>query len=265
MALPASSTTTDRRAHASSGRCAISRTVRPSRSRSTASPDELRALRVEVCGRLVEDRRAARREGTRAQARSGAARRPTAAGLRLRPPCRSRAEGLHELVGAGERRRRREPRPRWPRRAPGGCSPRRCRGRSSGAAEPRRASASRPPCRSSARSTPPTVTRPAVGLGEPEEQARDGALAGAALPDEREGLARKELEVEFVEHEPGARGIRERHAFEADGLGGRRRRRNPCALGDLRGRLGERDDPLGDGEPIRARVELRRRADEAGR
>ena len=46
----------------------------------------------------------------------------------------------------------------------------------------------------------------ADGSSEAQEQAGDGRLAGAARPDERDGLVRVQLEVEPVEHEPGRDG-----------------------------------------------------------
>ena len=56
---------------------------------------------------------------------------------------------------------------------------------------------------------------PGCRLGEAEQQRRDRALSRAALADERDGLAREELELELVEDEPRPRRVGERDAFEA--------------------------------------------------
>ena len=59
---------------------------------------------------------------------------------------------------------------------------------------------------------------PGGRLGEAEEKACDGALAGAGLSHEREGLARAKLEVERVEHEPVPRRIGEGDVLETHDL-----------------------------------------------
>ena len=64
---------------ASSGRWAISSTVRPAPQPLDRLADELRARGSRFGGRLVQDRRARRRGGTRARARSAALSRPRAA------------------------------------------------------------------------------------------------------------------------------------------------------------------------------------------
>ena len=95
-------------------------------------------------------------------------------------------------------------------------------------------------------------------LGETEEEARDGALSGSALPDERDRLAGRELEVEPVENEPGSRRdtrtTRPRAAPSASaGLGG-------TLVPWLRtagGRVEQLEDPPGGREPVGAGVELR--------
>ena len=52
-------------------------------------------------------------------------------------------------------------------------------------------------------------------LQEPEQQRRHGALAGAALAHERDGLAGRQLEVEPVEDAAGARRVGEGDALQA--------------------------------------------------
>ena len=83
-------------------------------------------------------------------------------------------------------------------------------------------------------------------LQEPEQQRRHGALAGAALADERDGLAGRQLEVEPVEHEAGTRRI-----GEGDALQAHRRRRGardrPRPSAARRGRrVEQREHPIGD-------------------
>ena len=64
---------------------------------------------------------------------------------------------------------------------------------------------------------PPTEMRPEVGSSRPEQQRRDRALAGAALADQRHRLARRELQVQPVEHGLRARRIGEGDPLEPDG------------------------------------------------
>ena len=102
------------------------------------------------------------------------------------------------------------------------------------------------------------MTRPGGRLGEAEEQARDRALARAARADERDRLARPELEVEPVEHEPASR--RDRRTRRPRSARARRRGLGGASPADRqhrRRRLEQREHPLGDREPVGARVELR--------
>ena len=43
---------------------------------------------------------------------------------------------------------------------------------------------------------PSRVTRPGVGVEEPHQQLEDRGLAGARRPDQRHGLAGRDLQVE---------------------------------------------------------------------
>ena len=135
---PAASVTTRSARRASSGRWAMRRTVRPSRSRSTASTDELGAFGVEIRRRLVENHE-------RSVAEERACQRDP---LELAGRERASAvadEGLvavrqlaDERVGAGQGGRRSYVARRRPRRCRAGCSRRPCRGTASAAAAPRR-------------------------------------------------------------------------------------------------------------------------------
>ena len=97
---------------------------------------------------------------------------------------------------------------------------------------------------------------PAFGrLGEAQEQRGDGALAAAARADERDRLPGRELEIDGIEHDAAPGGIGERDSFEPDRRRARarwRRTARACALGHV----DELQEPLGDGETVRARVEL---------
>ena len=94
-------------------------------------------------------------------------------------------------------------------------------------------------------------------LQEAEQQRRHGALAGAALPDERDGLAGRQLEVEPVEDGAGARRVGEGDALQAH----RRRRGARGGPRPSRARRGRRveqpEHPVGDGQAVGARVVLR--------
>ena len=168
--------------------CARAAAARPPRRRSGRSPD-----RGSPSAR--RGRRAARREGTRGRGRCAGARRSTAAGRPRRRPSRSRPAGARRTTSA-------------PASSAASCTR---SSEASAVAEPdvvgdraaEQGRALRHPgdlrCASaagsqSARSTSPTRIRPAAGLVEAAEQRREGALAAAARPDERDGLARRELE-----------------------------------------------------------------------
>ena len=97
---------------------------------------------------------------------------------------------------------------------------------------------------------------PFRGLEQPEEEAGERALAGAARSDEDDRLARVELEVDRVEHSALASRIRERHTLEADGLETWARRRLGAPARALVPSC-EVEETARDGEPVRAGVELR--------
>ena len=189
--------------------------MRPRRSRSIASATSSALVRVEVRGRLVEDdeRRVAQE---RARERDPAP---------LAGRQRAAAVADERLVArpAAPRRTRRRPRAR-PRRGPSLARPRRAPRRMLSATVPRKIvgrCGTHASCRRHASVSQSREVDAADGdapggrLGEAEQQARDRALAGAALADERDRLARDELEVEAVEHEPRPRRVGERHALEA--------------------------------------------------
>ena len=203
------------------------------------------------------DRRSARRGsraaplgGARARARSVAARRTRASCRRRRPASRS-----HREAGSRRHRRPRAGLPRGRCSAEADPSPSRMLSaivprKSVGCCGTQATSSRQARGLHSARSTPPTVIRPARRLGQAEEEARDGALPGSALPDERDRLARRELEVEPVEHEPGARRVRERHALEPH-RAPRRGSAEPVvpSARTAGGRLEQLEDPLAAASP----------------
>ena len=187
--------------------------------------DELGARRVEVRRRLVEDQRAARRAGRRARARAAAARRPRAVGRRRRPSCRSPSgRSADEAVGAGELRglAARDGRRRVgsPSRMLSATVPRKSVGRcGTQAICVRQAAASQ-----AARSTLPRAGGRASGSARRRSSEAIVLLPAPLVADERDRLARRELEVDAVEHEPPARRVGERDALEPDGSDARARR-----------------------------------------
>ena len=86
-------------------------------------------------------------------------------------------------------------------------------------------------------------------LGEAQEQSGDGALAGSALADERDGLAGAQLELEPVEDEACAHRIGERDAFEPDDGHAGARCQQGSSDADGRRRLQQPEQPLCDREP----------------
>ena len=94
---------------------------------------------------------------------------------------------------------------------------------------------------------------PVGRLAEAEQERGGGALAAAALADERDRLARLELEVDGLEHGDLPGRIGEGDAFEPDRRAARARRM-PGPGRDRRRLLDQAEQPLGDGEPVGARV-----------
>ena len=94
---------------------------------------------------------------------------------------------------------------------------------------------------------------PARRLAEAEQERGGGALAAAALADERDRLARLELEVDGLEHGDLPGRIGEGDALEPDRRAARARRM-PGPGRDRRRLLDQAEQPLGDGEPVGARV-----------
>ena len=240
----------------SSGRCAISSTVRPSPRRVDRLADELGALGVEVGGRLVEDH-----ERRVAQERARERDAPRLA-RRQRPA----AVADHRLVALGQRRdeavrgrRARPPRARVRRRRPrrrGGCCRRPCRGRASTRCGTHASCARHAAASHAARSTPPAVTRPPVG-----SVSRSSSEAIVLLPaplgaDERDRLAGRELERDAVEHRRRGRGRRTRRP-RAGSRSRPRRARAPVPALTAGGASTQVEQPARDRDPVGARVELR--------
>ena len=155
-------------------------------------------------------RRAARREGRRGRALCAGARRPRAGDRLRRRPSRSRPAGrarkasapasggglAHALVRRG---RVAEP------DVVGDRAPEERRI----SAASRRSARARPPGRSRrGRSRRRGSGRPSAR--KPQQERGNRALAAAALADERDRLARRELEVDRLQHRPGPARIRER-------------------------------------------------------
>ncbi len=160
------------------------------RSRSTASADERRALRVEVGGRLVEDERAARRGGTPARARSA----PLAGRQRPAAVADDRLVAVRQRARRTRPRRRAPPppararraRPASPSRMLSATVPRKIVGRCGTHATCRRHAA----VSHSARSTPPTVTRPAPGSARRRSSAAIVLFPAPLSPTSATRLAR---------------------------------------------------------------------------
>ena len=97
-------------------------------------------------------------------------------------------------------------------------------------------------------------------LREAQEQGGHRALAGAALADQRDGLARRELELEALQHRAGPRRVGERHRLQPHGRRGGAGRRALAAGADLGRGVEQVQHALGDRDAVRARVELRAEA-----
>jgi hypothetical protein len=92
-------------------------------------------------------------------------------------------------------------------------------------------------------------------FGEAQEKGGDGALASAARSHERDGLAGRELEVNCMEHRALPARVGERDAFQTHRRHPGARRRRTARAGHLAD-VDELEEPVGDGEAVRARVEL---------
>ena len=254
-AAPASRRTMRSACATTSGRWAMSSMVRPAPSRGDGAAHVLDAGGIEIGRRLVEDdERRIAQEGARQPDPPALARRqrppavahdgPVAAGQRADEGVGTGecGGGAHRAVG------RRPPEPdvvgdaaahergvlRHPRDEPA-------------------------PLVGPAAREVDAADRDAAGrrLQEAEQERRHGALAGAALADERHRLAGRQLEVEPVEDETGARRV-----GEGDVLQAHRRRRGardrPRPSPASRGRrVEQREHPVGDRQAVGARVVLR--------
>ena len=229
----------------------------PARSRIDGLGHRLGARRVEIGGRLVEDARAARRGGTRARARCAGAGRPRAAGRRRRRPSRTRPAARARSASA--------PAARPPRGRPS----------SAAAGSPRRMLSATVPRKSvgccgtqaicarhaagsqSARSTPPAVTRPAVGSARSRSSDASVLLPpplGPTSATDSPGSSSRSTPSSTTAAR--ARGIRERHRFEPyGGLARARRDRRPPGGRRLRSST-RSSSRSADRAPVGARVEL---------
>ena len=255
-----SSRTTRSACAASSGRWAITQQRAPCAESLDRIADRRGARRIEVGGRLVEDheRRVAQErarerdsppladgEDASAVADQRLGRLPGARRTNASAPASSRA--------AQHARRRSRP------GRPGGRCRRRCRETASAAEAPRRAARATPPDRTRRDRSHRRATRPAVGSARREEQRGDRALALAARTDECDRLPGCELEIDVVEHGHVARRVRERDALEphrttraGSVVGAGPEATAGCCVDEV-------EQPTGDGEPVRAGMELRAR------
>ena len=117
------------------------------------------------------------------------------------------------------------------------------------------------------RSMPSSVTRPASGIEEPQQQLEDRGLAGPGRPDQRHGLARRDAEIEIEQRRRlRPRRIAEGHALKADrALDPRRQRHRCCRVADRVGGEDQLDHPLGRaGRALQLAPDLGERRDRAG-
>ncbi len=186
-----------------------------------------------------------RRAAARAQTRRGAARPPTA--------CCTSASRRTVSPAAGERRGQlRRCRPLGePSRTASATLPGSSSGRCGTHASRRRQAAA------STRGEIDAVDgRPAfVGVDEAEQEREQGRLAGAARPDDRDPLARLQLELDAVENAAPLR-VRDAHAARA---AARPSSGAAPAAGSARLEVDQLEEAAGRGEPVGARVELGRR------
>ena len=210
---------------------------RASRSRPVAARDGARRLRVALEQLVLGAARraptsarrapaaAAARASSRARARASATARPTARCRRRRATCRGASRGppagrddvarRAAVDRALDRRRRRRDRGRSP-------TPTLSRASSSNLAKSWKPAAmrSRHASRVERREVVAVDGDPPVGrLVEAAEQLDERRLAGAVLADERDGRARRQVEVDVVRgRRPSVTGIAERHALERDAV-----------------------------------------------
>ncbi len=255
-AVPSPSRETTRSARCtSSARCAIRSTVRPGRSRSTASAttSALTGSRSAVGSSRIT------KGASRRNARASAIRRrsPAESGLPPSPTSVSYPEGSARTkwsAPASIAPRGSEPSDARgaPRRMLSATVPRKIVGRCGTQASRRRQTS----VRHSARSM--LADRDAAGdrVGEAQEEARDGALSRSARADEGDGLAGQQLEVERVEDEVGSRGVGERDLLQANGCVRRTGRDEPPPAPHRCGCLEQPEQAVGDGQSVGAGVEL---------
>ena len=112
-----------------------------------------------------------------------------------------------------------------------------------------------------ARSTDPASRRPRVGLREAEEERGDRALAAPLVADEGDRLAGPELEIDAVEDGARRAGYENETASSRTGSDARARRRRVPG-GARRPVLEQVEEAARDGEPVGARVVLRREVPE---
>ena len=232
--------------------------MRSPRSRSSAAATSRLALGIEIRGRLVEDEQ--RRV---AQERAGE-RDPPPLARRERPA----AVADHRLVAERQRERRtgRAPASSAAARTSlvggvpsprAGCSRRPCRGRSSAAAAPRRAARATPRGRTRRDRRRRPSPRPSVGSAKPSSRLAIVLFPAPLSPTSASVSPGRERQVEPVEHRrPAATDTRRRRSRSSTaataGLGGTSTRPRASGASSI-----SVEDPLGDGEAVGARVELR--------
>ena len=230
--------------------------------------------------RAIVVRAASRRGGRSARrgpADAASRRNARASAMRWRCPADRRRAALAERRVHALRQRSDElerARRRWPparpvrrsasRRAEADVLRDACPRTAAGAGAPRRSARASARGRARAGRRRRSVTRPARRVGEAHQEPRDRALAGAARTDQRGDLAGRELEIEPLERAARrGRGTRSRRlaAGRRAGRVGHRARPRRRALRRVRdrspaGAVEHREDPLGGGRAVGARVEL---------
>ena len=224
---PARTTTVSARA-ASRSRWEMTRTVRRRASRSTARGDRTLAHRVEMGRHLVEDheRGVAQERPRERDPLLLAAGEPGAVLAQRRRV--AEGQGTDELVGAGLARGRLHLRVRRARaREPDVVGDRPCE-QVRGLRDPRDGAS---PCIDGDGGKRDAIhrDRARVRIEEAEQQARDRGLPGARLPDERDGVAGRHLQVQAPKGGAAPVLVRDVHALEADR--GRRQGRGRGGIG----------------------------------
>ena len=205
------------------------------------------------------------RRGSRSGRRAGT---PARDASRCRSPADSGRPPSPTIVSYPLRQRlgRTSPRPRAARPpAPlvvcrsgrrAGCCPRRCRGRVVGRCGTQATSGARPPCRTTRGRSPPTDTTPAVGstsLSSSDATVLLPAPLGPTSATVSPGPSSRSTPSRTT---PARAGYENETSSSRTTAVARARRLPGSLVRDGRRRVEQHQQPVGDGEPVRARVEL---------